>query len=173
MGRRLTPPDRSRALKLIFAAVSAPAFAMLAASLIQPAVGGDFGAALERFLGLTCHRLPRRCLPLPWGTSGLCARCTAYWAGLGTGTFFTGASGGGLRHPLAGLALTAPMALDGLLQAAGLYESLNVIRVATGLAGGWGTGIVLVWLFSTLLWSRSSTGDRTRGNGSEARGGRA
>ncbi|NLP05785.1 DUF2085 domain-containing protein [Candidatus Fermentibacteria bacterium] len=173
MGRRLTPFTSPSARAAVFVVASLPALAMLAASLVQPVVGGDFGAALGRFLGYTCHRLPRRCLTLPWGLSGLCARCTAFWAGLGTGTAVTGITGMGVRRPLDGLAMTAPMALDGLLQAVGLYESLNAVRVATGLAGGWGTGIMFVWLFCLLLERRFPARDRIRQTGRRARNRRA
>lgn len=170
MGRRLTPFVNPAARAAVFVAASVPALAMLAASLVQPVVGGGFGAALERFLGYTCHRLPERCLTLPWGSSGLCARCTAFWAGLGIGTAVTGAWGKAPLGPLAGLVMIVPMALDGLLQAVGLYESINAVRVATGLAGGWGTSIVFVRLASLLLEIRFSAG--IPGNGPPAPRGR-
>lgn len=117
---------------------------MVAASLARPVLPADAGP-LDELLSRTCHRLPSRCIELPWGTSGLCARCTAFWAGVGLSSFallFTGARPG----ILAGAVLLAPMAVDGGLQYIGVYESLTVSRIATGLLAGAGTAVLMLLL---------------------------
>lgn len=88
---------------------------------------------------------------MPWGISGLCARCTSFWLGLSVFLFLA-------RLPLrtrasvlaGGLMLMLPMAADGLLQSAGLYESVNSVRFITGLLGGAGSAMVLRGLLCRL-----------------------
>ncbi len=140
----------ARTLMLVLATVS---LAFFAASLIQPALAGDASRQLGELLGKTCHRLPHRSLMLPWGISGLCARCTAFWAAAGL------ASVGllvGLRPPglAAGLLLIAPLVADGGMQYLGLYESTNFLRVVTGLPAGAG----VAFLYGSLASRLSSAG---------------
>jgi uncharacterized membrane protein len=117
---------------------------MFLASLLRPVLPVDAGP-LDDLLSWTCHRLHSRCMELPWGTSGLCARCTAFWAGLGFASFALLLSGArpGL---LTGAVLLAPMAVDGGLQYLGVYESLAVSRIATGLLAGAGTAALMLLL---------------------------
>jgi uncharacterized membrane protein len=123
---------------LLLAAVS---LALFAAGLVQPALSGEVASRTAELLGKTCHRLPGRSLQLPWGTSGLCARCTAFWAAAG---FVSLAMALGVRPPglSAGLLLLAPLVVDGGLQYLGLYESNNPLRVITGLAAGAGVAFL-------------------------------
>ena len=115
--------------------------AFFAASLAQPALSGDASREVGELLGRTCHRFPHRSLHLPWGTSGLCARCTAFWAAAGLVSL---AMALGVRPPGlgAGLLLIAPLVADGGMQYLGLYESFNVLRVVTGLAAGAGVAFL-------------------------------
>ncbi len=95
-----------------------------------------------------------RSLALPWGLSGLCARCTFFWLGFSVFLFLA-------RLPLrsrasvlaGGLLLLLPMSADGLMQSAGLYESVNSVRVITGLLGGSGAAMAL----RALLCGRDSS----------------
>jgi uncharacterized membrane protein len=100
-------------------------------SLTLPLLPAGVAGPAGSFLSGTCHRLPDRCLELPWGTSGLCARCTAFWLGLG----IAAAAGLSLSMRM-GFLLIAPLVVDGTLQLSGLYESINAVRIATGLAAG-------------------------------------
>ncbi|HUF18956.1 MAG TPA: DUF2085 domain-containing protein [Thermoanaerobaculia bacterium] len=91
-----------------------------------------------------CHGLESRCLIL-WDTPmPICSRCFAIYAGLLLGVVaFAGVAV--LRShslPLIGLiALTVPLALDGVSQAAGLRESFNELRTMTGILAGWGFAV--------------------------------
>jgi uncharacterized membrane protein len=131
---------------------------MTAASLARPLLPDDAGA-LDDFLGWTCHRMPSRCLELPWGISGLCARCTAFWAGLGLSAFALLLSGARPRF-LPGALLLAPMAIDGGLQYLGVYESLQVVRIATGLLAGAGTAALMLFLAGGMATARPAGGRR-------------
>jgi|GEM_PF-1105053 len=125
------------------AAAAFPA-AMFLVSVTWPLLPHAVARPVGSFLSLTCHRLPSRSILLPWGLCGLCARCTAYW--LGTAVFILfppPVARRGVRSLLTGLALLLPLVIDGALQYAGLYESTNVLRVATGLLAGAGTAVLL------------------------------
>jgi uncharacterized membrane protein len=118
--------------------------AMAALSICWRLVPGSLSRPLGSFLSLTCHRLASRSLHLPWGVSGLCARCTFYWLGLAVFILLPRVvPGRTLRALLAGFIMVLPMVIDGALQYAGLYESTNAMRIATGLLGGAGTAVAL------------------------------
>jgi uncharacterized membrane protein len=137
---------------LLLAAVS---LAFLAASLLHPLLKGEPNRVLGELLGRTCHRLPRRSLHMPWGISGLCARCTAFWAAAGVTALLMATR---LRPPglAAGLLLISPLAVDGGLQYLGLYESTNLLRVVTGLAAGAGVAFLYSGLARRIAFGRAS-----------------
>lgn len=119
-----------------------PAGLMFLFSIARP-VMGDSGDFIDPVLSATCHRLPSRCLTLPWGTSGLCARCTAFWLGLavGIGLMYSHIS----KIPFwTGFPLLLPLIIDGLLQYHSSYESSNFVRSITGLAAGSGISVVIL-----------------------------
>lgn len=118
-------------------------------SLTLPLLPAGAAGPVGCFLSETCHRMPDRCIDLPWGLSGLCARCTAFWLGLG----IAAAAGLSLRMRT-GILLLIPLVVDGTLQFAGMYESVNAVRVATGLAAGAG--------FATLAFIACSAGVRLK-----------
>ena len=94
---------------------------------------------LKPLLGVTCHRLPHR--SFIWAP-GLCARCTFFWIGVSISSLLMFFS----KLPasiLLGLFLIVPMALDGLLQLIGFYESTNIMRLLTGFLAGTGLCILL------------------------------
>lgn len=109
---------------------------MAAASLVHPLLDRDQAVWLGNVLATTCHRMPERCIQLPWGTSGLCARCTAFWAGMALLTAMPRARKR-IGFPASALMLV-PMIADGLLQYGGLYESTLLLRTATGFLAGAG-----------------------------------
>lgn len=118
---------------------------------------------LGSLLATTCHRILERCIPLPWGTSGLCARCTAFWAGMALAAAL-------FRSPLRGIpfpvrvAMILPMAADGSMQLAGLYESTLLLRISTGILAGAGVSLLLLDAADLVLKGRDGA-RRRRGSG--------
>jgi len=116
---------------------------MAAASLVHPLLRRDPAVRLGNLLAGTCHRIPERCIPLPWGTSGLCARCTAFWAGMALAAAL-------IRSPLRSIpfpvrvAMILPMVAAGSMQLAGLYESTLLLRTSTGILAGAGVSLLLL-----------------------------
>jgi uncharacterized membrane protein len=125
----------SRLRKWAGAALSLICLVYLAGAFFDPPF-------LRPLMKLSCHRIPRRSLVFPWGTAGQCARCTGFWAGalsVSAVMLFRRVPGSlGL-----GLLLVIPMVADGSLQYMGMYESTNLIRLATGALAGAGLGILL------------------------------
>ncbi|MCD4847035.1 MAG: DUF2085 domain-containing protein [Candidatus Aegiribacteria sp.] len=103
---------------------------------------GKTGDIFDPILSATCHRLPERCIQMPWGTSGLCARCTAFWFGLAVGISFM--YPGIIRIPFwTGVLFLIPLIIDGAVQSVTAYESTNILRVLTGLTAGSGISILI------------------------------
>ena len=119
-----------------------PAGLMFLFSIAWPAMGNE-GNFIDPILSASCHRMPSRCITLPWGISGLCARCTAFWLGLMSGILI-------MYRPMfripfwAGFPLLLPLIIDGLLQYHSLYESSNFVRLITGLAAGFGISVIIL-----------------------------
>ena len=101
---------------------------------------------LFRFM---CHGIPERCLLLFGVPMPICARCVAIYVGL---------LGGLLLFPILPLlretvmravafAALVPLGIDGLTQLAGLRESTNPLRIATGLVAGFAFGL---WILSAV-----------------------
>jgi uncharacterized membrane protein len=101
---------------------------------------------LFRFM---CHGIPERCLLLFGVPMPICARCVAIYVGLLAGL---------LLFPLLPLlrerfmrtvafAALIPLGIDGLTQLAGLRESTNPLRIATGLVAGFAFGL---WILSAV-----------------------
>ena len=111
-------------------------------SIARPAMGTS-GNFIDPVLSATCHRIPSRSLMLPWGISGLCARCTAFWLGLLTGTLVLYKPV--IRIPFwSGFPALLPLVADGMLQYHSSYESTNFLRLITGLAAGFGISVILL-----------------------------
>ncbi len=136
MGGRL----RNRPVRIL---VAGPALVMALASWLHGLVPERSAALLDRFLSATCHRFPARCIDLPWGMSGLCARCTAFWSGMALGALIPDRLSGRIGPPAAAL-LILPLAADGLMQHLGLYESSFLMRTATGLLAGAGVSLAMI-----------------------------
>ena len=131
-------PVARRALLAAFPA------AMFLLSMFWRFVPEPLSGPLGAFLSFTCHRMGSRCLHLAWGVTGLCARCTCFWLGMAAALASpVPAAAGTLRGATIGLAMLLPMALDGFLQYAGLYESTAAARIVTGVLGGAGTAVAL------------------------------
>jgi uncharacterized membrane protein len=102
-----------------------------------------------------CHGFPERCLTLFDVPMPICARCTGIYAGMLAGVaaallFFAMRWVRFLRERImkrVALVSIVPLALDGLSQLAGLRESTNPLRIATGLIAGLAFGL---WILSAI-----------------------
>jgi uncharacterized membrane protein len=141
MRERRMPGRRRRLASII---VGMPALILFAASLFRGMLPAGEIPVLDPVLSGLCHRIPDRCIDLPWGHSGMCARCTSFWLGLFAGS---------LRHAFhppmwgiaAGILLICPLVVDGLAQLIiECYRSTEVLRMITGLMGGLGASLLLL-----------------------------
>jgi uncharacterized membrane protein len=101
-------------------------------------------------VALGCHGNPDRCLAIGRRRTPICARCVGFVGGNMLGLAALLALGPATwAWALAGLALLAPVAVDGSLQIAGRL-STNPRRLATGLLGGAGQILILGAFLSAL-----------------------
>ncbi len=119
-----------------------PACLMFLFSIARPLMGSSENF-IDPVLSASCHRMPSRCIALPWGVSGLCARCTAFWLGLAAGILVMYRPV--IRVPFwTGFPLLLPLIIDGLLQYNYAYESSNLVRTFTGIAAGFGISLIIL-----------------------------
>ncbi len=125
-----------------------------AALAVTLARAGGAPAWIELPFRLVCHGIDARSLAIAGVPMPICARCFALYVGGLAGIAAFIALPIRRRLPLAvlGIALL-PMAIDGLSQAAGLRESSNALRVATGLVAG---AVAIVWLLSRVPDERAT-----------------
>jgi uncharacterized membrane protein len=129
-----------RTRRILALVLGIPAGILFLLSITRPLLG-EAGDVVDPLLSATCHRLPSRSLHLPWGVSGLCARCTSFWFAMAAGSILLLRPG--LRPPFwSGLLLFLPLVIDGLLQKYTAYESITVLRVLTGLSAGLGIPVL-------------------------------
>lgn len=117
-----------------------PAVIFFLLSVTGPVLGKT-GDIFDTVLSATCHRLPSRSILLPWGTSGLCARCTAFWFGIAAGISIMYPGILRIRFWIGSLFLL-PLIADGTVQSFTGYESTNLLRIFTGLTAGMGISIL-------------------------------
>ena len=130
---------KGRTILALLLGVPAAIFFLL--SVAFPVLGKT-GEIFDPILSATCHRLPERCIQMPWGTSGLCARCTAFWFGLAIGISFM--YPGIIRIPFwTGVLFLIPLIIDGVVQSVTAYESTNILRTLTGFTAGAGISILI------------------------------
>ncbi|MBN2588188.1 MAG: DUF2085 domain-containing protein [Candidatus Fermentibacteraceae bacterium] len=119
-----------------------PSLLLFLMSMVRPVLG-EAGNFSDPVLTSLCHRMQSRCIHLPWGPSGLCARCTAFWFGLFLGTVAMYRPR--FRLPFwSGLPALLPLIADGLVQLCTTYQSSNPVRMLTGLAAGLGIAVVFL-----------------------------
>lgn len=126
-----------------------PAAILAAATLSTRALALGASESWRLPFRLICHGMAGRCLEL-WGVPmPVCARCVGVYAGLLAGLAAFAAVprlGERVARWLAMVAVT-PLAVDGLTQLAGLRESTNALRIATGLAAGFAFGL---WILAAV-----------------------
>lgn len=136
--------------------ISGAVFGFTAASILALATlcarAVSFGASETWRLPfrLLCHGIEDRCL-LAWGVAmPICSRCFGIYAGM-LAALLLFAAAGALRNrrlpTMLLVLLVAPLALDGLSQAAGLRESTNALRLITGFLAG---GSFMMWVMTRI-----------------------
>ena len=96
-----------------------------------------------------CHGFPERSLEVFGTTMPVCARCTGIYAGILAGLVLFRLLPAIRERVLRMVAFAAamPLAIDGLTQLAGLRESTNPVRIATGLIAGLAFGF---WILTAV-----------------------
>jgi uncharacterized membrane protein len=140
-----------RFARLTYAVILSGTAAWCALIVLAPAAASSarfvqYGGILYAFFSPLCHQIDARSFHLFGGPLAVCARCFA---------IYTGFLSGAIAYPLVGrlfrgvrpgrvflIVALAPMVLDVILEAAGLYESSNALRAVTG---GW-FGVLLPFL---------------------------
>jgi len=139
-----------RDTKIVLAAVAAiPAFILSVATLCTWAIANGASTRWRIVFRTICHGRPERCLELFGTTMPICARCTAIYLGVLAGLALFPMLRW-LRERVmrtVAFAALAPLAIDGLTQLAGLRESTNPLRMATGLIAGLAFGM---WILSAV-----------------------
>ena len=139
-----------RDTRIVFAFTGAiPALILAASAVCAWAIAAGASMQWRLLFRMICHGRVERSLELFGVAMPICARCTAIYAGLMIGLvgFWL------FRHVrekvmrvVAFVAVT-PLAIDGLTQLAGLRESTNTLRIATGLIAGIAFGM---WILSAV-----------------------
>jgi uncharacterized membrane protein len=139
-----------RDTKIVVSVLAAiPTVMLSAAAICSWAVGHGASMRWRLLFRMLCHGRVERCFQLFGAPMPICARCTGIYLGLLAGL---------LAFPLIPLlrervmrmvALVAivPLGLDGLTQLFGLRESVNPLRVATGIVAGMAFGL---WILSAV-----------------------
>ncbi len=139
-----------RDTKIVLAVVAAiPALILTASTICSWAVGNGASERWRLLFRTICHGRPERCLELFGAPMPICARCTAIYAGILAGlALFPLMSWLQERFMrVVAFAALTPLAIDGLTQLAGLRESTNPLRIATGLIAGLAFGL---WILSAV-----------------------
>lgn len=126
-----------------------PAAILAAAVACARAVALGAPERLRLLFRMMCHGIAERCLLL-WGVPmPICARCAAIYAGLllGLAGFLALRFVRERTARIAAFIAVTPLAVDGLTQLAGLRESTNALRIATGLVAGFAFGF---WILAAV-----------------------
>ena len=133
------------------------ALLLIPSALIVMAAAAGPGTIMHEAVQLAfrpfCHQAPDRSLILFGNTLVVCARCTGFYAGIGTvGVIAALAAKAGMRWhvPKAAFILIAPMAIDGAANLLGIWTTCELLRAATGLAAA-------VAVAAALLEARNET----------------
>jgi uncharacterized membrane protein len=139
-----------RDTKIVLAFVGAiPALILAASAICSWAVGNGASSRWRLLFRTICHGRPERCLELFDAPMPICARCTAIYAGIVAGMVLFPLIPWLRERVMRVVAFAAltPLAIDGLTQLAGLRESTNPLRMATGLIAGLAFGL---WILSAV-----------------------
>jgi uncharacterized membrane protein len=125
-----------------------------------------FDAAMHWIGFGLCHQLPVRSFFAGGHQLPVCARCTGIYAGFVVSLAVIALFERGRRRmgmPPAwllglGVAAIAVMAWDGVTSYAGLRETTNMLRLATGLGTGFALSLVVAPILNSELWPDPGTG---------------
>jgi uncharacterized membrane protein len=139
-----------RDTRIVLAVLAAlPTLILGSAALCSWAISEGASMRWRWLFRVLCHGKPERCLELFGVPMPICARCAAIYFGILLGlTAFAF-----MRHlrervmRVVAFAAVTPLALDGLTQLAGLRESTNELRMATGVIAGLAFGL---WILSAV-----------------------
>ena len=92
-----------------------------------------------------CHQKQERSFFINGNQMPFCSRCTAIWFGIPIGLFLLVFYTIELNEKILGMIIISilPLAIDGIGQLIGLWESTNILRVITGLPVGIASGIAI------------------------------
>lgn len=139
-----------RDTKIVMAAVAAiPIVILSAATLCTWAIASGASMRWRALFRVMCHGIVTRCLTLFDVPMPICARCTGIYLGLLAGlvAFLAVPWVAEKTMRMVSIVAVMPLALDGLSQLAGLRESTNPLRIATGMAAGMAFGM---WVLSAV-----------------------
>ena len=139
-----------RDTKIVLAFVGAiPTLILGAASLCSWAIAHGASMQWRALFRFMCHGRVERCLELFSTPMPICARCTGIYLGLLAGLFLFPLMRWLRERVMRTVAFIAvvPLGIDGVTQLLGLRESVNPLRVATGIIAGLAFGL---WILSAV-----------------------
>ncbi|MFL6247679.1 MAG: DUF2085 domain-containing protein [Thermoanaerobaculia bacterium] len=139
-----------RDTKIVLAFLGAiPVFILGAASLCSWAISRGASMQWRVLFRFMCHGRVERCLELFSTPMPICARCTGIYLGLIAGLLAFPFMRWLRERTMRVIAFIAivPLGLDGVTQLLGFRESVNPLRVATGLIAGMAFGL---WILSAV-----------------------
>jgi uncharacterized membrane protein len=139
-----------RDTKIVLAFVAAlPALILGAAALCTWAISEGASQQWRLLFRIMCHGMAERSLTLFGAPMPICARCVGIYAGMLVGivAFWAVPLLRERVMRIFAMACVAPLAIDGLTQLAGLRESTNPLRLATGAVAGMAFGL---WILSAV-----------------------
>ncbi len=139
-----------RDTKIVLGFVAAiPAVILGASSLCSWAIAQGASMRWRLLFRMMCHGKVERCLALFGVPMPICARCTGIYLGM-LGALLAFRIIPLLRERVmrkVAFVAILPLALDGLTQLTGLRESVNPLRIATGVVAGLAFGL---WILSAV-----------------------
>lgn len=139
-----------RDTKIVLAFLAAiPTFILSASALCSWAIANGASMRWRLLFRTMCHGRIERCLELFHTPMPICARCTGIYLGLLAGLFAFPLIRMLRERVMRVVALIAivPLGLDGVTQLLGFRESVNPLRVATGVIAGLAFGL---WILSAV-----------------------
>jgi len=139
-----------RDTKIVLAFLAAiPTFILSASAFCSWAIASGASMRWRLLFRTMCHGRIERCLELFGTPMPICARCTGIYLGLLAGLFAFPLIRMLRERVMRVVALIAivPLGLDGVTQLLGFRESVNPLRVATGVIAGLAFGL---WILSAV-----------------------
>jgi uncharacterized membrane protein len=146
-----------RDTKIVLAFIAAiPTVILGAASLCSWGIAQGASSQWRLLFRMMCHGIPERCLEIFGTPMPICSRCVGIYAGMLLGIVAFWAVPLLRERVMRAFAFAAvtPLALDGLTQLAGLRESTNALRIATGIIAGLAFGL---WVLSAVERRRDAS----------------